>query len=183
MEIDIKKLLPKFIMNDKNGYALAKAIEAGIKEADRIISDAMGIYGNVDAMPEWRLDMVAWENDLLYDYTADAETKRKWIRDKENFYARYGTPEGMLQYLRAEYDTVKVEEWWQYNGAPYHFRVVVTGERTDEGDAWVRRAIEKTKNVRSVLDSITFSGGGATSAIKTGTAVSGVYVIDAADSM
>ena len=91
-ELDITKWVPKFILADKNGYALAKAIEAGLQSANDIVSQGVDCITDVDAMPEWRLDEVAWEYNILYDYDADIATKRKWVSDAVQTYAIYGTP-------------------------------------------------------------------------------------------
>lgn len=175
-ELDITKWVPKFILADKNGYALAKAIEAGLQAANDIVSQGVDCITDVDAMPEWRLDEVAWEYNILYDYDADIATKRKWVSDAVQTYAIYGTPEIIIKYLSAAFDTAYLEEWWQYGGDPFHFRVTVAGEWTDENDAWAQKSIAKTKNVRSILDNIIFNAGESTAEMSIACAVTGMEI-------
>ena len=37
MQIDIARLVPRFLLEDANGYALSKAIEAGLKAAAEVV--------------------------------------------------------------------------------------------------------------------------------------------------
>ena len=158
-KVNIEQLVPRFIMQDKNGYAVAKAIQAGLQIMNDTIDAGVKCITDVERMPEWRLDELAWEYNLLYDYGRDVEIKRNWIRNAVQTYSTYGTPGGLLMYLQSVYDVVTVEEWWQYAGAPYHFRVNVSGLVSDEENEWAIRAINGMKNLRSVLDGIIFNSG------------------------
>ncbi len=158
---NIERWLPKFILADKNGFALAKAIEAGLQALNDGALEGFNCLSDYDTMPEWRLDELAWEYNCLYDYNADIEVKRDWIKNASRFYLTYGTPAGIVQYLQGVYGSVSVEEASDYGANPYHFRVIVTGEWSQASDEWAKRAVEATKNVRSVLDNIIFNSGGA----------------------
>ena len=152
--------VPKFILNDQNGYALAKAIEVALQSMNNTVETGVKLITDVDTMPEWRLDELAWEYNILYDYTQDVETKREWIKNARSLYSIYGTAKIIKTYLEAVFgeNTVAVEEWNQYGGDPYHFRVVVNAEDTTANRDWAENAIAKVKNVRSILDTITFTG-------------------------
>ena len=156
MDIDIKRLVPRFIYNDKNGHAMAKALEAGLTYFLQVCKLGLDTWGNVDAMPEWRLDELAWEYNIPYDSTADVEVKRGWIRNVYSLSRLYGTPEGVVQYMAPFFDGAAVQEAWEYNGDPYHFRMVFPEEWTPEKIAWATTAINTVKNVRSVLDGYVF---------------------------
>ena len=152
--INIAQWVPKFILGDKNGYALAKAIEAGLQKMNDVVLEGFECIANYDTMPEWRLDELAWETNCLYDYNASIETKRQWIKNAIPLYRLFGTPMAVYKYLSGYFDGVDLEENWIYNGSPYHFRVTVEGVWTPENEAWARKAIGAAKNVRSVLDSL-----------------------------
>jgi P2-related tail formation protein len=153
-EFDVTKWVPKFILRDKNGYALAKAIEAGMQMMNNIIEEGVNCIADYDTMPEWRLDELAWETNCLYDYNADISVKREWIRNAIPLYRLYGTPEAIYQYIGNYFDDIDLEEKWIYDGEPYHFRLTVEGDWTPEKEAWAKKAIGTAKNVRSVLDVI-----------------------------
>lgn len=151
---EVKDWVPQFILDDKNGYAIAKAIEAAMQYLNTTILQSVDQFTEVEDMPEWRLDELAWETNCLYDYNADVETKRRWIINAIPYYRLYGTPKAIYNYIGSYFDSAEVEENWIYNGEPYHFRVIVDGEWNPSNEEWARKAIERAKNVRSVLDSL-----------------------------
>lgn len=177
---NMEKLIPRFLWNDRNGHALAKAVEAGLQMFCQIVQTGIETTLDVDRMPEWRLDEMAWELGCLYDYTADVESKRTWISKAKPLFAALGTRQAIANYLEGYFETVNVEECWQYDGDPYHFRVVVTGEYSESTNAWAMKAIEETKNVRSVLDALLFNGGTSTAGAFAFAAVQAVEVRDEA---
>lgn len=181
--VDIAKHVPAFILADKNGYALARAIQAGLQIMNDTVKAAVDCITDYDEMPEWRLDELAWEYDILYDYSADIELKRKWIREAEAMYSLYGTPAVIAEYLKVVYDVVQVEEWWRYDGEPYHFRVTVADEWTQESADWATAAIAKSKNVRSILDNIFFSSMTSEANGKHSFAVAGMEIVAVSDIM
>lgn len=154
IQVDIRRLLPTFLLQDKNGYAMAKALEAGMQKYCEITSVGIDTVLDVDKMPEWRLDEMAWETSCLYDYAAGIEEKRAWIRNAARNYSQYGTKAAIVNYLSGLFEYVTVEENWEYGGSPFHFRVNVNVPPTEETERWAQSAIERVKNVRSVLDDI-----------------------------
>lgn len=156
---DAYRKIPRFILQDKNGFAIAKAIETGMQMMNDAIQQGVDCVIDYDKMPEWRLDELAWETNCLYDYNADIESKRRWIKDAIPLYRLYGTPQAVYNYLEGFWDQVELEEHWQYSGDPFHFRVTVSGEWNNDNEAWLRRAIAASKNVRSVLDDIAIGSG------------------------
>lgn len=149
---EIEKWVPKFILADKNGYAIAKALEAAIAYMNETISDGVSLISDYETMPEWRLDELAWEYNIPYDYSADVEIKRQWIGSLYSLYRLWGTPEGIVKYMAAYFEDTTLEENWEYGGDPFHFLVNFQGTWTPENIAWATIAINKIKNLRSVLD-------------------------------
>lgn len=159
IDFTIHQLFPDFILADKNGYAMAKAIERALQIMCSTIQTGVDNLQDIDKMPEWRLDEMAWELGCLYDHNANIETKRRWIKDATPLYSALGTPQAIYNFLEGFFDQVELEEHWQYSGEPFHFRVTVSGVWNDANEAWLRRAIEASKNVRSVLDNIAIGSG------------------------
>ena len=151
---DVGKFVPKFILADRNGYAIARAIQAAVDYTNNAVRTGVNLINDFETMPEWRLDELAWETNCLYDYGADIETKRQWIIDAVPLYRLFGTPAAVYKYIGSYFDDIELEENWSYNGEPFHFRVMVDGEWTPENEAWARKAINTARNVRSVLDSL-----------------------------
>lgn len=151
----IKRLVPRFLYNDKTGHALCKAIERAFQMVAEGAQYGLDIIQDPEKMPEWRLDELANELNCVYDYKADVESKRYWIANAIQLYREYGTPQAIISFLEGAFQTVEVEEAWQYGGDPFHFRVTVSGPSYDaEKIAWAQKAISGVKNVRSILDTV-----------------------------
>lgn len=148
---NIKNYLPRFLLNDQTGYAMAKAIEAGVQYLNDRLYEAINISRDIDKMPSWKLDELAWELNCIYDSDADIETRRKWIKNAFEYYKMHGTAKGIEQYLSEYFNGVEVIESEE---TPFHFSVIIDGEFDKKEQAWARKAVEKTKNVRSVLDTL-----------------------------
>lgn len=159
IDFSIHRLFPDFILADKNGYAMAKAIERALQIMFETVQTGIDTVQNIDKMPEWRLDEMAWELGCLYDYNGNIENKRHWIKDATPLYSALGTPKAVYNFLDGFWDQVELEEHWQYSGDPFHFRVTVSGEWNDANETWLRRAIAASKNVRSVVDDIAIGSG------------------------
>ncbi|NLV58676.1 MAG: hypothetical protein GXY67_07880 [Clostridiales bacterium] len=153
MEFKIEQLFPRFLLRDKNGYAIAKAMEAGLRAMDAVMDTGLATLSNVEDMPIWRLDEMAWELGCMYDHNGDLTAKRRWIQAALLYDRVLGTPQAILNYLEGLFLTAEVEESSLYGGEPFHFRVSASGEEwTSDKEAWARRAITAAKNARSVLD-------------------------------
>ena len=174
MQFDIKRLVPRFIWNDRNGHALAKAMETGIAYFLSVCQMGLDTWGNVDKMPEWRLDELAWEYNILYDYEADINAKRDWVAHATEYMRLNGTCEGIKKYLEGTFVNVAIEENWEYDGDPYHFRVLIADSYTAEALAWANKAVAQAMNLRSVLDSVTFEGSNASAGADAMTAIAGM---------
>lgn len=157
IEFSAYSLFPDFILADKNGYAMVKAIESALQSMCAIIQNGVDTAANVEKMPEWRLDELAWEYNCAYDYSAPIDAKRRWIRDAISLSGLHGTPEAIRQYLLGYFQDAQLEERPTHDVAPYHFRISASGLMTSEDIAWSYEAAEKIKNVRSIFDGISFT--------------------------
>ena len=175
--VNIAQLAPKFLLRDRNGRAMAKAIEAAMQSMNDVIDRGVKCITDVNAMPEWRLDELAWEYDILYDDAAELGVKREWIADALGFYALYGTAAGIAKHLKAAFSAAVIEEWFNYGGDPFHFRVTVSGEWSEANNDWAYETIERVKNARSVLDTITFNATNSTAAAAVGAAVTDIEIL------
>ena len=174
---DIQQIFPNFILNDKTGYAMAKAIEAALNYFLEKCQEGIDTIQNVDNMPEWRLDELAWEYNCLYDYDADVDVKREWIRNAYESFRYHGTAEGVRQYMSRYFGESSIQEWFEFEGDPGTFNVTVAGTMTAANEAWIRKAVAKAKNVRSELNLIIYGDECETDMIYS-TGVSGIVMND-----
>lgn len=156
ISFDIERLVPAFLLRDKNGYALSKAIETCFQRVAEATEQGIDIIQDPDKMPEWRLDEMAGELGCLYDYNGTLENKRLWIKNATQLYSTYGTPQAIRNFLEAVFQNVEIEEAWEYGGDPFHFQVTISGPSySADAIAWAQKAIQAVKSTRSVLDLVT----------------------------
>lgn len=175
--IDFKahELFPDFMLADRSGYAMAKAIEAALQILCSTVQTGVDNLQSVERMPEWRLDEMAWEMNLLwYDYTADVSIKRAQIAGAKEYYTRLGTKTAVERAIGDVYGSGRVEEWNVFGGEPYTFRVYTA----DPEVALSKRQrflelLEVVKNVRSTLESIVYTGAEAIAGATIGTKATG----------
>ena len=147
----IEENVPRFILKDKNGYALAKALEAGVRWMESVIQNGFTLLTDIDQMPGWRLDELAWETNAPYDNNASIAQKREWLKRATPMYRYLGTLKGVQQYLDGYFSDVLIQEAQEYGGDPFHFRVTLFGTVTPSSLSWARKAVQQVKPVRSVM--------------------------------
>lgn len=159
-ELSIKRLVPAYIYADKNGYALARAIETAMRYVQDRCQEGLAILNDYDAMPEWRCDELAWDNNVTwYDSAATLEEKRQTLKDARAISASLGTPDAVLLGFYGVYGAGQVQEWWDYGGDPGHFKIFTVSETTMTTDfERFMRIVNAVKNVRSVLDGVYYRG-------------------------
>ncbi len=155
IQMSIDRLLPRFILADRNGNALARGIEQAFRAIIEGAAEGWEVLTDVDSMPEWRLDEMAWELNCLYDYNADVESKRVWIKSAVKSSRILGTKAGVIQYLQGYFDRVELKENWEYGGQPYHYRLDAWGPWTQAKESWLLKAVKTAANARSVPDALT----------------------------
>ena len=117
------------------------------------------IYPKIDELAENVVDNLAVQLHVdFYDYTLPVEKKRALVKQSIAWHQIKGTKAAVEQVIQTVFNTGRVQEWFEYGGSPYHFRVDVI--ESDDIDAatigQVIKAINATKNVRSWLDGIGF---------------------------
>lgn len=152
MEPDKERLFPRFLLDDLTGNAMAEAVVKGLEYFCRVVDDGIGQLTDPDRMTEKRLDELAGEYGIYYDYGAEIETKRELIRNAYRDYAAYGTKWAVMKFGGAYLKDAEVLE--SGNGLAHEFWVM-TSETPDEQTARkATEAILATKNVRSIFRGI-----------------------------
>lgn len=150
LEYDITQLIPRFIQKDRNGYAMMKAIDAAMKILLDTAESALNTAVNVDEMPEWRLDELAWEYGVPWLPSADIAVKRYLIKNAFALSRGIGTANGMAAYLKAAFDDARA----QPNGMPWIFNVFISGDVTADTMKWLNFVVENIKPLSSVYNSM-----------------------------
>ena len=155
-----EQLWPKFLREDRNGNAMIAAMEAAMNILLTGAQNGAAYVTDIEKMPEWRLDEMAWElNALWYDYDAGEEDKREQIRTATAFYNRIGTKSAVKSTIAAVFGDGTVQEWWEYDGTPYHYKVTTTDtEAMTTKRKKFMDLLSAVVNLRSVLDDMSYYG-------------------------
>ena len=141
--------IPTFLKNDRDGFAVGKALETGYELLAEQVETVDTILCDAQNMPEWALDRLAAEMGIgWYDYSADISLRRAWMHDALRIKRMEGTKAGMEALLKSVFTDCEVEENWAYGGQPYCFRVTVMGDITAEEWRWAEKAVERMKSLR-----------------------------------
>ena len=150
---NLLRTLPDVLRNDKKIYALATVIADLLSDqVDEI--HKLRIYSQIDNLPEPLLDILAYDFKVdWYGYDYDIDVKRAQLKDSFNVHRHLGTRGAVEKALSDIYPGTEVEEWFNYGGDPYHFRVLldVTDQRVSISQDEIIRAIEMFKSRRSHL--------------------------------
>jgi len=181
--LNILSTLPAVLATDNSLNALAASISAVL--ANRVIEiRAAAIYTRIDELPEDLLDTLAFDFKCdWWDYDYSPSEKRETLKKIWYIHKHKGTPSAVETALSAIYPDSKVEEWFEYGGAPYHFRINIPVDESTLDPvkhAKVMRLINYYKNLRSVLDSVSYNGSGKSITVYTMTAAVAVQITDAA---
>lgn len=153
--VDLIKLQSRVMRNDNDVIGFSASLSDQIRKLASETNRAQ-IYGYVDRLPEEALDILAWQfNADWYDANSDIDTKRQAIKDVLHLARIRGTPAAVQRLVEIYFGDGEVEEWFNYGGAPYHFRVVTSNEKAIQENAqFFFRAVNSAKNLRSRLESV-----------------------------
>lgn len=159
-ERDIFRTLPAVLKKDEGFAALGKIIAEQLA-TNRMLTDKTLIYPAIDSLDESVLDALAYDlNVPWYDYEGDLSCKRSTIRECIQIHQFKGTKYAVEAALRSVYEEVRVSEWFEYGGEPYHFKVIIYDSSNDrEKRSRVLAKVQYYKNLRSVLEETIFEIG------------------------
>lgn len=129
-------------MEDKSFFALAN------------LSEKVLILPNIDNLDEAVLDHLSWQLNVDF-YEADLllETKRGLIKNAINFHMSKGTAGAVEDMLSVVFDTSLIEEWFDYGGDPFMFKIKTTDTVDQDKYDKFKKVVNTVKNSRSHLES------------------------------
>lgn len=157
-DISWAEILPEAVKSDSNAKALADAVTPELQAISAAIQECI-ILARLDYLPENAVDLLAWQYHVdFYESGADIEVKRKLVRQSIDWHRHKGTPYAVQSIVSAILEGAEVQEWFEYGGEPYHFRVhLISGPMTEAATLEkLVKAINSVKNTRSWLDGVSF---------------------------
>lgn len=152
-EQHLLEVIPKNLIQDDVDYKIAEAI--GNQEAKLFLRVNQSIIDdNFEEHPDVVLLHLLWENHLLKksEGLALANNKKEradLIRASIQLHRYKGTPYAIERALKAVKIKGKTEEWFDYDGEPYHFWVELSLNQKLNDLKLIREMIMEYKNVRS----------------------------------
>ena len=149
-------IMPDNLASQVETQAFAYAVGRQIEKLCAY-SDAARTYAAIATMPEWLLDYMAVElRTPSYDENYSLKTKRALIQGSLLFYTQMGTPAAVNRIIETIFETGYIEEWYEYDGDPHHFRAYV-GDGGEVGPGELeefRRVLSSVKRLSSWLDDL-----------------------------
>ena len=154
-KLDLMKVLPSFMHDDLTTKGMVYAIE---KELKRIIESVpiCQIYCNLENQSDEILDELANQFSISeYKTSYEREVKIKLIEGCFKTHYQRGTVASVLETCKKIYGNARIEEWFDYGGEPYHFKVFTSNpSSSDEMIKQLTETIESTQNMRSVIEQV-----------------------------
>ena len=155
---DFTKYLPEALKKDPKMVALAQAATKELLEASGLIDNVL-IYSNFDELPEELVDILAYDLHVdWYDYTYPLKAKRDLVKNSVKVHKKMGTKYAIETALGSLFPESEVEEWFQYEGEPGHFHIVldVTDQRITADFNAIIRAVKLYKRLSAHMDELTY---------------------------
>jgi len=158
-DIDFTRALPPILKNDDEMLELARIIAEELRENARL-SRLNVIYARIDELPGDILDVLAYDLHVdWYNCEYPIETKRRIIRDSVKIHKRLGTKFAVETAIGSVFPGSKVEEWFEYGGEKYRFRIIINVTETGVSANQQNEVIENVrfyKNLRSHLEALKY---------------------------
>lgn len=180
---NLLRTLPSVLQNDTSMQALASSISSVLAARPAEI-DLLRIYTQIDSLPEELLDILAYDFKVdWWDANYTLDEKRKTLKDSWNVHRILGTKAAVEKAISAIYSDTQVNEWFDYGGDPYHFKLLIDATYENVDPAKHKRVLDRVafyKNLRSVLDEVEYFDTGGTATAYAAAAYVGCSIIDGA---
>lgn len=156
--------LPAVLCDDPDMLAIATVIAQEGEDYDGQI-DGLLIYPDIDNLPEELLDILAKDFKVdWWDPNLTLEGKRAVFKNHWYVHKRLGTKGAVRAAISAIYENTQVQEWFEYGGRPYHFKLLVDAQYQGVDQQMHQRVIDRInfyKRGSAVLDAVEYTGGTA----------------------
>lgn len=148
----ILDVLPDSLKKDPHvqaiSYALKRQNQKNLEYAKNI-----NVLKNIDTLPEQIIDLMAAEyRTQYYSSELSLEVKRNLVKRTMLWHMRAGSTVAVEELVNTIFGYGKVEEWYEYQGEPYHFKITVDVVLSSSKLVQFAKIIQNAKNIRSVID-------------------------------
>ncbi|MEC0234084.1 phage tail protein [Paenibacillus kribbensis] len=155
LDVSIVDLLPESVKNDPTMRAFALTLDEQLLKPKKDIYKLRRLTRMDDLDSDEANDLAYQLHVDFYDPALPLETRIELVKNSINFHRIKGTPAAVEQLIDILFGDGVVEEWFQYDGIPGHYRVKTsnpqaTRDRVEE----FYRAIESVTRFTAHLDSV-----------------------------
>lgn len=159
-DCEILDLLP-YTFKTPRRQALSRALMKVRALCYDIMSSVL-FWGDIENASPALLDAMAAELDCaFYSNDMPVEQKRSIIAATYEYNSRIGTVSSLTALLAAAFGNGSVEEWYEYGGEPYYFRLKVSSAAeyaiSKTGYKLFESTLDKVKPKRAKLEATVFS--------------------------
>ena len=153
----IHKNLPQSL-DKENVQEVAKVVDDTLLSFDKTIAEVL-IYPAIDMLGSELINTLAIQMHCdFYDDTLPLAVRRNLVKNSIAWHRIKGTPAAVEQMIQTVYQTGVVEEWFEYGGEPFFFKVNLGDSQiTTQKIKNLIKMINASKNVRSWLEVLRFS--------------------------
>ena len=153
----IHKNLPQSL-DKENVQEVAKVVDDTLLSFDKTIAEVL-IYPAIDMLGSELINTLAIQMHCdFYDDTLPLAVRRNLVKNSIAWHRIKGTPAAVEQMIQTVYQTGVVEEWFDYGGEPFFFKVNFGDSQiTTQKIKNLIKMINASKNVRSWLEVLRFS--------------------------
>ncbi len=152
---DLLGAFPYSLARDEDKEKLAESIADELARTAANTEKAL-IFPEIDTLPEELLDILAVDFKIdWYDVESPVWNKRQTVKECILVHKYKGTKFAVETALHSMFLSAEVQEWFEYNGDPFHFKVVVYGS-TSSNLKKLNSKLLYAKNLRSVMDDVKF---------------------------
>ena len=159
-DADFYATFPPALRKDEKMVALGRLIADELHQTVEQTKKNI-IYANINELSETWLDVLAYDLHVdWYDYDYPIEAKRAIIRDSVRVHQKLGTKAAVEMALGGIHPKSEIEEWFDYGGKPYRFRIVLdtTESRVAADYDEIIKTVDIYKRLTAHLDGLYYQG-------------------------
>lgn len=152
LDANYQQIFPENLKKYKNLKILAIEFEKSMKQGVISKLPKLALYKNLEQQSDEVLSELAYQYSIdNWEETLSREVKINLIKNAYWAHAKKGTKTAIMENLKKLNVPVEIKEWFEYNGAPFTFKISSLSSKIELD--WLDTLIdiiEKYKNSRSI---------------------------------
>lgn len=148
-------IIPPYMQNDLSVIGLSAAADLIFQRLyERILQ--MDFFTKLELLTDQDLDYIAdAQNIVWYDRQSTKDVKINVIKNAEKVFWYMGTVSAVESVMNDIFGESEIKEWFDYDGNPYHFKILsYDPDVTEEDVKSFLAAISRVKRKGAVFDNI-----------------------------